>query len=45
MSGHELQEGNVCVYVGKTTEESLHATNASAEECSVDDCEVEKEEN
>jgi hypothetical protein len=27
-SGHELGEGNVCVYVGKITEETLHATNA-----------------
>jgi hypothetical protein len=26
--GHELGEGNVCVYVGKMTEETLHATNA-----------------
>jgi hypothetical protein len=41
--GHELGEGNVCVYVGKTTEETLHATNASAEECGVDDCEGELE--
>ncbi len=40
-SGHELGEGNVCVYVGKMTEETLHATNASAEECGADDCEGE----
>jgi hypothetical protein len=44
-SGHELGEGNVCVHVGKITEEILHATNASAEECGVDDCEGELEEN
>ncbi len=44
-SGHELGEGNVCVYVGKITEETLHATNASAEECGVDDCEGELEVN
>ncbi len=44
-SGHELGEGNVCVYVGKMTKETLHATNASAEECGVDDCERELEEN
>jgi hypothetical protein len=37
-----LGEGNVCVYVGKITEETLH--NASAEECGVDDCEGEEEE-
>jgi hypothetical protein len=35
--GHELGEGNVSVYVGKMTEETLHATNASAEKCGVDD--------
>jgi hypothetical protein len=44
-SGHELGEGNVCVYVGKMTEETLHATNASPEECGIDDCEGESEEN
>ncbi len=44
-SGHELGEGNVCVYVGKITEETIHATNASAEECGVDDCKGELEEN
>ncbi len=44
-SGHELGEGNVCVYVGKMTEETRHATNSSADECGVDDCEVELEEN
>ncbi len=44
-SGHELGEGNVCVYIGKMTEETLHATNASAEECGVDDCEGEFKEN
>ena len=43
-SGHELGEGNFCVYVVKMTEETLHATNASAEECGVDDCEGESEE-
>ncbi len=37
-SGHEGREGDVCVYVGKMTEETLHATNASAEECGVDNC-------
>jgi hypothetical protein len=37
-SGHELGKDNVCVYVGKMTEETVHATNASAEECGVDDC-------
>jgi hypothetical protein len=42
-SRHELGEGNVCVYVGKITEETLHASNASAEECGVDDCEEELE--
>ena len=31
-SEHEWGEGNVFVYVGKMTEETLHATNASAEE-------------
>jgi hypothetical protein len=31
-SGHELGEGNVCVYVGKMKEETLHAANASAED-------------
>jgi hypothetical protein len=30
-SGHESREENVCVYVGKITEETLHATNASEE--------------
>ncbi len=40
-----MGEGNVCVYVGKITEETLHATNASAEECGVHDCEGELEEN
>jgi hypothetical protein len=40
-----LGEGNVCVHVGKVTEETLHATNASAEECGVDDCEGELEDN
>jgi hypothetical protein len=40
-----LGKGNVCVYVGKITEKTLHATNASAEECVVDDCEGELEEN
>jgi hypothetical protein len=44
-SGHELREENVCVYVGKMTEETLHATNASAEECGRDDCEGELKEN
>jgi hypothetical protein len=44
-SGPEGGEGNVCVYVGKMTEETLHATNASAEECGVDDCEGELEDN
>ncbi len=34
----------MCVYVGKMTEETLHATNASAEECGVDHCEGELEE-
>jgi hypothetical protein len=42
---HELGEGNVCVYVGKTKEETLHAHNASAEECGVDDCEGELDKN
>ncbi len=40
-----MGEGNICVYVGQITEETLHATNASAEECGVDDCEGELEEN
>ncbi len=40
-----MREGNVCVYVGKLTEETLHATNASAEECGVDDCERKLEDN
>ncbi len=40
-----MGEGNVCVHVGKVTEETLHATNASAEECGVDDCEGELEDN
>jgi hypothetical protein len=44
-SGHELGDGNVCVYVEKITDETLNATNASAEECGVDDCEGELEEN
>jgi hypothetical protein len=44
-SGHELGEGNVCVYVRKMTGETLHATNASAEECGVDDCEGELDDN
>jgi hypothetical protein len=44
-SGHELGEGNVSVYVGKMTEKSLHATNASSEECGVDDCEGRLEDN
>jgi hypothetical protein len=43
--GHEWGEGNVCVYVGKMTAETLHATNAAAEECGVDDCEGELEDN
>jgi hypothetical protein len=40
-----LGEGNGCVYVGEMTEETLHATNALAEECGVDDREGELEEN
>jgi hypothetical protein len=44
-SGHELGESNVCVYVGKMTEETLHASNPSAEECGVDYCEGELEDN
>ncbi len=44
-SGHKLGEGNFCMYVGKMTEETLHATNASAEECGVDNCEGELEDN
>ncbi len=44
-SGHEWGEGNVCVYVGKITEETLHATNASVQECGVDDCEGKLEDN
>jgi hypothetical protein len=44
-SEHEWGEGNVCVYVGKMTEETLHATNASSEECGVDDCEGELKDN
>jgi hypothetical protein len=44
-SGHKLGEGNDCVYVGKVTEETLHATNASAEEYGVDDYEGELKEN
>ena len=44
-SGHELGEGDVCAYVGKMTEKTLHATNASSEECRVDDCEGELEDN
>jgi hypothetical protein len=43
--GHEMGGGNIVVYVGKMTEETLRATNASAEECGVDDCEGELEEN
>ncbi len=31
-SRHELGKGNVSVNVGKITEETLHATNASAED-------------
>jgi hypothetical protein len=31
-SGHELRERNFCVYDGKMTEKTLHATNASAED-------------
>jgi hypothetical protein len=44
-SGSEWGEGNVCVYVGKMTAEIQHATNAVAEECGVDDCEGELEDN
>jgi hypothetical protein len=44
-SGHELGKGNVCAYDGKMTEETLHATNASAEECGVDESERELEDN
>ncbi len=44
-SGYELGEWNICVYVGQITEEKLHATNASAEECGLDDFEGELEEN
>jgi hypothetical protein len=44
-SGHELGEGNVCVYVEKMTEKTLNATSASSEECGVDDCEGELEDN
>jgi hypothetical protein len=44
-SGHELGEGNVCVYDGKMTEKTVHTTNASAEESGVDDCEGKLEEN
>ena len=40
-----MGEGNICVYVGQITEETLHATNSSVEECGVDDCEGELEEN
>ncbi len=40
-----MGEVNFCVYVGKMIEETLHATNASAEECGVDDCEGGLEEN
>ena len=40
-----MGEDNVCVYVGKKTEETQHATNASAEECGVDDCEGELKDN
>jgi hypothetical protein len=34
-SEHELGERNNCVYVRIMTEETLHATNASAEECGI----------
>jgi hypothetical protein len=44
-SGHEWGECYICVYVGKMTEETLNANSASAEECDVDDCEVELEDN
>ena len=44
-SKNEGGEGNVCVYVGNMTEETLHATKASAEECGVDDCEGKLEDN
>ncbi len=44
-SGNEEGEGNVCLYVGKMTEETQHATNASAENYGVDDCEGELEDN
>jgi hypothetical protein len=40
-----LGEGNICVYAWKITKETLHATNALAEECGVDDCEGQLEEN
>ncbi len=36
-SGHEWGEGNMSVHAGKMTDETLHATIASAEECGVDD--------
>jgi hypothetical protein len=35
-SRQEWGEGNVCVYDGKMTAETQHATNAAAEQCSVD---------
>jgi hypothetical protein len=44
-SGQEWGEGNGCVYVGKMTAETQHATNAAAEECGVDDCEEKLEDN
>jgi hypothetical protein len=37
-SGHELGEGNDCVYVWQITEETLNATYASEEECGVCVC-------
>ncbi len=40
-----MGEENFCVHVGKMTEETLHATNNSAEEYGVDDCEGGLEEN
>ncbi len=40
-----MKKGIVCIYVGKMTENTLHATNASSEECGVDDCEGELEDN
>jgi hypothetical protein len=44
-SGQEWGEGNICVYAGKMTAETQHATNAASEECGVDDCEGELEDN